>query len=360
MVYYIVYRDITGKQVKRTVGSVKKAAERELAEALRKVERGEYQAAKAVTFNEFALLWLKEKERSTAKATHKFYKNHVERHLIPFFGTAKLRHINPDFVSEYIDGKEGISARTTGYHLTTLRMIFKEAAKRGHIHTNPAVYVSKPRAEYKEMRILLPFEVEAFLQKVNTYYYPLFLTGLMTGMRQGELFALTWDDVNIERKFIHVRKSCSLGEIKEPKSKSSIRVIDVSDGLAEALQYWKLVCPDSKTGLVFPNSRGNVLNHANILSRVFYPALSEAKIARVRFHDLRHTHAAYLIAQGEHIEYIKRRMGHSSVRVTLDLYGHLMPDVGNLAAAKLEEDIFKKMLPPRYQDFFFDKEKKHD
>lgn len=137
-------------------------------------------------------------------------------------------------------------------------------------------------------------------------------------------------------------------DAEKPKGKAkgkSIRVLvpDEINSLIDKIddqKKWKLACQPNKLNLVFPNEAGGPLNHNNVVSRYFNPALKAAKIDRIRFHDLRHTYASLLIEQGENIKYIQTQLGHSSPTVTLNVYAHLMNDVNQEAACRLENSVF--------------------
>jgi integrase len=108
------------------------------------------------------------------------------------------------------------------------------------------------------------------------------------------------------------------------------------------LKKWKLACPPNEHDLVFPNELGKPLNKNNLSRKVFSPALRRAGLRKIRFHDLRHTYASLLIAQGEHPKYIQVQMGHSSISVTMDTYGHLMNTVNQESAKRLDLVVFEK------------------
>jgi hypothetical protein len=108
------------------------------------------------------------------------------------------------------------------------------------------------------------------------------------------------------------------------------------------LKKWKLQCPANEHDLVFPNDAGNPLDAMNMMHRQFRPALRRAKLREIRFHDLRHTYASLLIDQGEHPKYIQGQMGHASINITMDVYGHLMKNVNSEAPLKLQNAIFEK------------------
>ena len=166
------------------------------------------------------------------------------------------------------------------------------------------------------------------------------MTAALTGMRQGELFGLKWTDIDWINNQIHVKRTYNHGKFYDPKSKTSKRRIDMAPELVAGLKKWRLACPKGELDLVFPNENGKPENQSNFLRRRFYPILMSVDLPRIRFHDLRHTYCALLLDQGENIKYIQRQMGHSSIKVTLDIYGHLMSDVNQEAAIKLGSKIF--------------------
>jgi len=129
------------------------------------------------------------------------------------------------------------------------------------------------------------------------------------------------------------------GKFMEPKSKAPRRKIDLAPELVHELNKWKLACPKGESDLIFPTEEGTPENAANLLYRRFFPALRRAGLERMRFHNLRHTYASLLIAQGEHPKYIQSQLGHSSINVTMDIYGHLMETVNHEAAGKLGKTV---------------------
>ncbi|MGZ3499418.1 MAG: tyrosine-type recombinase/integrase [Vulcanimicrobiaceae bacterium] len=138
-----------------------------------------------------------------------------------------------------------------------------------------------------------------------------YLLGVVGGFREGELFALDWKNINLATGTIMVRRG---------KTKTTARPVPIPPLAVAALE--KL---PHRTGLVFPNRRGNRLNPSNFRNRHYYPLLERAGLPRITFHDLRHTHATLLMASGVHAKVIQERLGHSSIRVTLDLYSHVVP-----------------------------------
>ena len=190
----------------------------------------------------------------------------------------------------------------------------------------------------------------------------MFLTALLTGMRRGEMFGLWWEDFDWEQNFIRVRRALYWRDGKNhqkvpgeppwiyvtPKSAKSTRKIDLSPALRKELLALYMSGP--KTGLVFRTSIGTPLRPSNITRRSFRNALWDAEVARakaklpaigpLRWHDLRHTFGSIKIEQGENPYYVQRQMGHSSIQITFDIYGHLLEDRKPEAAAKTDEFVF--------------------
>ena len=138
---------------------------------------------------------------------------------------------------------------------------------------------------------------------------------------------------------LHIRRTLNHGKFMEPKSKASRRKIDLAPELVHELKKWKLPRPKGELDLIFPTKEGTPENAANLLYRRFSPALRRAGLPRMRFHNLRHTYASLLIAQGEHSKYIQSQLGHSSINVTMDIYGHLMDTIIQKAASPLGETV---------------------
>jgi integrase len=179
--------------------------------------------------------------------------------------------------------------------------------------------------------------------------HALFMTALRAGLRLGELFGLEWGDVDIRGHFLTVRRSRSGGRVTTPKSGKSRRV-DMSDQLAETLQrlHVERKTETLKYGwgqvpeTVFVTETGRPYDAANLRQRIFYKMLAKAGLRRVRLHDLRHTYASLLIRQRESLAYVRDQMGHSSIKVTVDTYGHLVPGTNRQAVNRLDDSSYPR------------------
>ncbi|MEW6189553.1 MAG: site-specific integrase [Actinomycetota bacterium] len=343
--YYIVYpHPLTKKPKWRAAGKNKKNAERMLAEVMNEIHSGVYRDPKEISFTEFALKFLKDYAQGQVKpSTLQSYEGYIKNHLIPYFGQVKLMQIGADFVQGLVSSKveeKKLSPKTISNMVTLLKEMFKYAVIWGYLKENPATYVKKPRIERCEMNFLTPQEMRLFLNNVNPKYYSLFLTACLTGLRRGELLGLKWDDIDWNSHTIFVRRALYKGRFITPKSKNSIRRVNMPPTLRDVLFEHKINAPASDRDLVFTTSKGTPLDPDVLVRREFLPALRRAGLRRIRFHDLRHSYAAMLIHQGENIKYIQNQLGHASAQTTLDRYGHLLPEVHNHASLKLEKQIF--------------------
>lgn len=170
------------------------------------------------------------------------------------------------------------------------------------------------------------------------------------GDRRIELLALQWQDVDWQGRFIEVRRNLTHWQLTKPKSGESRRV-DMSRELAQTLKDLLLErqIDAGATGTevplwIFPSKTGGLLHPHNIRDRVFYGLLTKAKLRQVRFHDLRHTFASLLLQNGESPVYVKEQMGHSSIQVTVDCYGHLIPGGNKQAVDRLDTPIARSVF----------------
>ena len=341
--WYAVYRD-GGTQKWERAGGSKRRAEKLLAKRISQIDDGTYQEIEKILFEKYSAIWLADYAKiSVKKSTYNSYETIVRLHLNPRFGKQFLNRISTadiqKFVSEKIT-KENLTPKSVVNFLVPLKEMFKHAVAWGYIKRDPSLYVKRPRVEMEEMDFFTPEELRIFLGNVNPNHYALFLTAVMTGMRRGELLALQWGDIDWNSDQISIRRSIYKGEFVNPKSKNAIRRIVISPILRQALEQHRLIGRKSEFDLIFPNEIGLPLNPENLIKREFHSALDRAGLRRIRFHDLRHSYASILISQGENIKFIQSQLGHSSAKTTLDRYGHLMLNLENDAARRLDKTVF--------------------
>jgi integrase len=259
-----------------------------------------------------------------------------------------INRVNFDAIERYMSKavKNGMTAPTLKKVLVTLGGILKYATRKRYIEFNPIREIDKPKGQglaKSKVDFLKPQEVRALLDKINSLKYrALVRLAVASGMRQGELLGLKWTDMDWFNGQVRVNRTFNHGRFYEPKSQTSRRSIDLGPSVISELRKWQLACPPNELALIFPNEAGRPMDCLKLVKRHFYPALRRAGLRRIRFHDLRHTYAALLIDQGEHPKYIQRQMGHSSIKVTMDTYGHLMEETNQEAPKRLDETLFGK------------------
>jgi len=213
--------------------------------------------------------------------------------------------------------------------------------------------VKPPRPDPREMRPLSPVEARKLLDAAQgDRLEALYVLAVHTGMRQGELLALKWQDVDMENATVSVRRTLTRSggryALGEPKTKKSRRSIRLAPQAAEALrqhlerqlsEMQMLGDAYADQGLVFTTDTGAPVNPSNVRQRSFAPLLKKANLPRIRFHDLRHTCATLLLGKGTHPKLVQELLGHATVAITLDTYSHVMPGMGDQTARAMQDAL---------------------
>lgn len=349
--YVIDCYDQNGKRYRKTLpmGTNKDQARKELREIEVKIERRTFlHEKKTPLFSEVKSQWLEYKKTRCRVTTWEMYEGHLENHFADLDGK-RIDRITTAIVEAFITAKQerGVSLGTMKKIVGTLNQIMAYAVRHRMIDFNPAREAERPKATGKldvthEMKILKPAHVRIFLDaEPDEKYNTLFLVAVMTGARQGEILGLKWSDVDFQKKQLRIRRTFNHGRWFEPKTKGSIREIDLAPLVVKSLAEWKLKSGGKDDGLIFHSGEGKPIGHYDLVTRHFEKALKTAGLQRIRFHDLRHTYASLLLAQGESVKYIQVQMGHSTPTVTLNVYAHLMKSENQEAAVRLENAIFQ-------------------
>jgi integrase len=342
-IYYAYWRDPSGKQRAKAIGTRKKDAEAFLDTLQAELHAGTYRELKKATFAEFGQLWIDTHAALNVKAsTLATYRSRIDGPFGDAFGSRSLQAIGTEDVQRFLAGRQALGNRpaTIRHYLVLLHGILETAVLWGYLTRNPCDGIKAPRVRNPEMDFLIPEEVRQLLDAADPEYRALLATAAMTGMRQGELLALQWDAIDWRGGTIRVRRSLYRGEFVDPKSAHSVRTIGMSKRLAAILLEHKVSAPYSPWDLVFCTAQGTPLDQANLYNRVFQPTLRRAGLRRIRFHDLRHTFASMLINQGENLKYVQAQLGHASITTTVDRYGHLMPDAHVGVSERLDATLF--------------------
>jgi integrase len=363
-----------GQRIARKIGSSREAADTASATIQLRLVNGDAadQAVAALTpaptapaFAEYAERWLTEAIRPHRKPrTEDYYRQIVANHLTPIFGTLPLDRIKPAHVRTFIANKLAgrhcekhdspaagcdacvapLARNTVKNAAATLRAVLYQAQVDTLIASNPAARFGRlfnARHDAREHVAVLEPEAVATVLKAAAKWYPdheLAVRVLFyTGMREGELLGLQWVDIDWRRNLIDLRRTIAFrgGKliVNTPKS-GKLRTVDAPSSLVAALRdrYSIRQAEAAVAGLEFPlwvfpsaTNPAKPLNDAWLRDRVWRPLLDKAGVQHVRVHDARHTYASLMLRRGVPVVYVSRQLGHSSIAVTVDLYGHFVP-----------------------------------
>jgi len=330
-----VKRRIGPKRIPSTRdGLTRSQAEAELRRLMASVEHAPGRGERVTVQEAGELLVANVAAKGRKRATVQTYESAVRVQLSPFFGARTLDRIDRREIEGFIAhmSRTGRSPKTTLNALGILHSIFEYARREGWVQSNPCTLVDKPRAAGgdPDIRFLEPEEIEALLGGVpdddlGRVERRLYLAAAMTGMRQGELLALRWRDVDWPARRVRIRRSFVRGEFGKPKSKRSSRSVPLADRLAGELDHLHqetLYRRDDDLVFAHPHT-GKPIDRSRLLKR-FKAALKRAGVRPVRFHDLRHTFGTRMAAQGVPMRALQEMMGHRDFKTTL-IYADYMP-----------------------------------
>lgn len=333
-----------GRRVKRKIGPKRQRGSREgmtraqaERELQRRVDSDRAVVRSGLTVEQAAQLYLDHLEHVLERkpTTLGDYRSMLDRHVGPFFGARPLERVGPDDVRRFLRVKkqEALATKTITNQLIFLHGVFAHALKRGWVTANPVAAVDRPRAPAADpdIRYLELDEVEALLRAVPDDYlgpteHALYLVAAMSGLRQGELIALRWVDVDWRAARIRVRRSYTRQAFGTPKSRRSSRSVPMADRVAGELERHfqrSAFQADDDLALCHPQT-GNPLD-ASKLRRRFASALQRAGLRQVRFHDLRHTFGTHCASAGVSLRTLQEWMGHRDYKTT-EIYADFAPD----------------------------------
>jgi integrase len=268
----------------------------------------------------------------------------------------RLSKLQPEQVQAMMNAQleEGLSPNTVLRIRATLRRALNQAVKWGLISRNPATLVDPPRAEKFRVQPISPQEAGAILKAVADHRLSaLFTLALATGLRQGEVLGLRWEDIDFDRAVLTVNFALQRlnGErvLVEPKSKESRRSIPMPDIVVRTLRAHRHAQEQDRiaagdawraTGLVFCTTTGGPLAATNV-TNTFHRLLERASLKRRRFHDLRHGCASLLLVQGVSMRVVMETLGHSEIGLTMNTYSHVLPQLQREAADMMDDALGK-------------------
>ncbi len=311
--------------------------------------------AERLTVAAYLQRWLQSAKRSLRPNTWRRYEQYVRLHATPALGRVALTKLEAAHLDELYTKRidAGLSPTTVRHLHAMLHNALRQAVRQGILSRNVADLVDVPKMRPRMMTTLSSDEVRALIDaSASERLGAGVVLAVTTGLRRGELLALRWRDVDVERGQLQVRASLQWTKdgatFSEPKTAQSRRHVTLSRTAIYALRIHRLAQREEQRrrarvwqdqDLVFANEVGGPIEPHNFVRRTFARALKSAGVPTVRFHDLRHTAATLLLEQGVHPKIVSEMLGHSTIAMTLDLYSHVTPTMQRQAADAMDTAV---------------------
>jgi integrase len=363
--YYYVFdiKDGSGKrkQKKKRGFKTKTEAKKALIEAMHAVNTGTYIEPSKLTYKDYCDQWYEAKRHTIGAQSKKVYESCLRKRIKPTLGNLVMAKLTPLIIQTFLNSlkEEGLSHSTIKKHLEIIKGSLGQAVEDKLIPSNPASKVKIPKVKKKEKKVWSEEEFLSFLQHAKEDpCYIVFELAITTGMRQGEILGLRWRDLNFDKRILSIRQTWSQDEKSfqsEAKTEASIRTIELSEYTMESLKEQKEFIERKKVeyGVLYQDNdliactrHGTPFNPSNI-RRSFDRLIKKASVPKIRFHDLRHTHATFLLSKKLNVKMVSERLGHSNIKVTLDFYSKVLPTMQKEAVQVLDQ-VLKKT--PRDQN----------
>ena len=340
--------DPTGKRRSKSVyGSTKREVTEKLTKLASQKLDGTLIETGRMTVGDLLERWIEDSARVTCEpGTVQEYRRIVDKHLKPRIGDTKLSALKPLHIQSMLATMERakVGARTRQYALISLHRAFAVGIRWKLVMWNPCDGVDRPKVTRREIVPLSADQASKLLKaSEENRQHAVIVLAITTGMRQGELFGLQWEDVDLPRGVLSVKRS--LEEIngkmrlKEPKSKSGRRQISLPKMAVQALwEHKAMLLTEGLAGstYVFPDTEGGPLRKCNFHRNVWVPIRKSVKMENLHIHDLRHASATMMLAEGVHPKVVQERLRHANISMTMDIYSHVMPTMQTEAAGKFD------------------------
>jgi integrase len=353
----IMYRDTEGKLHWEGKFRTKSNAQARLSEVLNEIDRGTYTRPSSRSFEQFARDWLAGR-RQIRGSTEAGYSSLIDKQLVPRLGAMIVARIRFEHIDAAVSGmlEDELASKTIHNAVMLLRNMLAgrsgpSAFRRGLAFADPTLGVKLPPLEYRQIVPPTPEQTWSLIKaakEIGGVGYPITYLGAFCGMRRSEALGLRfldvrWFDNEIRIQYAVSKRRCQDGIHKwewylgPPKSRKSLRGISATESVMRLLADLKVGNADS--GFVFAGDCHGFIDPDRFEIDIWRPIVDRSGLAGTRFHDLRHFFASQLIANGETAAYVRDQMGHSSIHVTFDTYGHLFPGRGREASARYERSM---------------------
>jgi integrase len=342
-----------GRRTRKTFqGATRTEVKRRLDRARRQLEDGGLvKPGRAERLDAYLTRWLTTTRHTVRPSTFRRYQDIVRLHLAPALGHYRMDQLRPEHVQDMFAAKlkAGLSPQSVGHLRAVLRTALRQAVEWGTLNRNPAALAKPPRVSRHEFRILDPEAARTLLVAAEgDRLEALYSVALALGLRQGEALGLRWKDVDLDAGQLHVRHALQRVDgdlvLVEPKTDRSRRTLRLPPAVVGALrrhrqrQEAELGAIPGPTSFIFTSITGTPLDDSNV-RKSFRQILARAGLPAIRFHDLRHSCATLLLAQGVPPRVIMDTLGHSSIRLTMNTYSHVLPELRDEAAAAMERAL---------------------
>jgi integrase len=343
---------ITGKRKRKKQRGfkTKKDAEKALALIEAEVYKGTFFEPSSIAFKVHLLDWYKSKKNSINVQTAGTYESIINHRIIPALGHVLLSSVTPIMIQNYVNDlhDEGLSSATIKKIYQIIKSSLDYAVNMELLPSNPMKKLQLPKDKKTEMTVWEVADIKAFLNAAKKdRFYIAFHLAITTGMRRGEILGLRWRDIDFQKGILYVCQTLSKDGkqfLVGGKTESSVRSIKLPNETLLALQSQRISISKEKfkfgpaytdNDLVVCTTKGTPVNPNN-LKRSYDRLIGVAGVSKIRFHDLRHTHATMLFAQGVQAKVVSERLGHSNIKTTLDIYSHVLPNMQEEAANQID------------------------
>lgn len=356
--YAFEVKDRFGKRKTIKKAGFKGKTECKDAERLARVEweKGQYVDPKKITVQEYMLDWIS-KKKDLSIESRETNMGHLKNHIFPTLGPIPLQKVLVTDIEEFIQTMEekGLAQGTVKKIFSLVQNAFKAAIRKELILKNPFDLLdpaSKPKEGKPKVDYWTKEEVQTFFERLDHRLSILFTLAIYTGMRRGEIFGLRWSDIDFDNSMISIRQTLKPRKrIKVGgKNSNASRSIPLSDVVVSELkkhrtkiiqEKWDAKESYQDNDLVVCHPDGEPIS-LNNFHKFWVRILNKTNMRHIRFHDLRHTFASLMLTAGVHAKVVQEIMGHSSIKVTLDLYSHLIPSMQR-SAVNVLDDILKQV-----------------